>query len=402
MNENPKHAKTIKHQMIMCLLLLMSALGVFPLDVILPSFPALGIHFSVQSHAIAMSISLFALGVAVTQLLIGPLSDYFGRKRLLLLGLLISLSGAVGCLYASQFVTFVFFRIMQAAGCGFFVLTQALVQDIFVGKQRNAIRIMQTTASGVFISLSPLLGSYLQSVLGWSGSFSVFSALVCLALILNTTLLDHDAQSQRQPVQLFDGYRAVLRDRHFLSCAIVASVAFASHFSFIAVSPLLFMEHLGLPPENFSLVFLFYGLAYLIGGAVARALNSRLPANIQMLLGLTLIALAGITFLLWVWVAELSIATVLVPMIICTTGASLARPAATTSALERHPERAGTAAALLSTLTFATGAGASSCVALFNDQLPLSLGIAFVVMAWIGCRVMLRTSRASANSELAQ
>lgn len=380
--------RTPYQNLILCLLLLMSLLGVFPLDVILPSFPALSAHLKVNTQQIAYSISLFALGVAAAQLVIGPLSDQLGRKRLLLLGLLASIGGALGCVLSTGFESFMFFRLLQALGCGCFVLTQALVQDLFEGKQRNAVRILQTSASGLFISLSPLLGTWLQQAFDWPASFLAFALLAGLALVMSLRLLQDDSRKAQRSQSAFSAYRALARDPAFLRHSTVAAIAFACHFSFIVVSPLLLMERLGLSAYAFSLVFLLYGLAYLFGGLIASAANQRLAASTQAACGLGLIACAGLALLLWPWFGELSAASVLVPMIICTTGTSLARPAATSSALELHPSRAGSAASLLNTLVFAIGAAASSLTAWFSEQLPSSLGVAFLIMASIGGLLM--------------
>lgn len=149
----------------------MVLLGVFPLDVLLPSFPALAAHFQSKPADIAFSISLFAIGISLSQLLIGPLSDTFGRKSLLIGGMVVSIIGATGCVLSKEYTWFLIFRMIQATGCGCFVLSQALVQDMFEGKERDRLRILMITASGIFISLSPLLGSLLQQFLDWPGSF---------------------------------------------------------------------------------------------------------------------------------------------------------------------------------------------------------------------------------------
>lgn len=141
------------------LLMTMTLLGVFPLDVILPSFPALAERFQTSSADIALSVSLFAIGLSFSLMLVGPLSDSLGRKKLLLGGMSVALVGAAGCVIASQYSWFLFFRVIQALGCGCFVLSQALVQDLFEGQEQERLRIAMVTASGIFISLSPLFGT---------------------------------------------------------------------------------------------------------------------------------------------------------------------------------------------------------------------------------------------------
>jgi DHA1 family bicyclomycin/chloramphenicol resistance-like MFS transporter len=260
------------------LLLLITLLGVFPLDVILPSVPLLARDFAVDAQYIAYSISLFAIGVAISQTIIGPLSDRMGRKRLLIVGLVVSIAGAAGCIFATRYEGFMVFRLLQAVGCGCFVLSQALVQDKFNGHQRNAMRILLTSASGVFISLSPLAGSVLQRHLGWAGSFQVFVVLAIAVLVLALKLLQEKPTSAGS-AGVLDSYQALLKDRAFLVSSLFSCLAFACHFSFVVVSPLLLIEQLGLTEFAFSMVFLGYGLAYLIGGFIASWLNCRIASQ---------------------------------------------------------------------------------------------------------------------------
>ena len=156
-----------------------------------PSFvPRACRAFRVEPKQIAYSVSLFAFGVAVAQIFIGPLSDRTGRKRLLIVGLGISIAGAVGCLISTDYEFFLAFRLLQAAGCGSLVLGQALVQDLYSGKQRNTMRILLTSASGLFISISPVAGAALQQSIGWTGSFTVFIGIAISVIVLAWVLLN--------------------------------------------------------------------------------------------------------------------------------------------------------------------------------------------------------------------
>ena len=365
------------------LLMLLCLLGVFPLDVILPSFPALADEFHVESQHIAYSVSLFAFGVALAQIVIGPLSDGMGRKRLLLTGLVVSIAGAVGCIYATRYETFMAFRLLQAIGCGSFVLGQALVQDLYGGKQRNAMRILLTSASGLFISLSPVAGAFIQHLFGWKGSFMVFAFIaVCVSCLVYALLQETSASPGHNSGMR--SYFVMLRDRTFLCYSLLSSLAFACHFSFIVVAPLALMGALGLTPYQFSVVFIAYGLAYVAGGAVATCLNNRVSPPVQIRTGFLLIAAGGVTLVIWEQLAGLTVVGLLLPMIICTTGITLVRPAATTQALARYPQQAGAAASLNTTLLFAGGGLAGSVVAGIESGLPLSLGLLFLSVSSCG------------------
>ncbi|MEN5140507.1 Bcr/CflA family efflux MFS transporter [Pseudomonas juntendi] len=378
-----RHPASLQCHLNSVLLILMCLLGVFPLDVILPSFPALADTFRVDPKQIAYSVSAFAIGVAMAQIVIGPLSDRIGRKRLLLAGLGVSIAGALGCVFSTRYETFMVFRLVQALGCGSLVLGQALVQDLYSGTQRNAMRILLTSASGLFISLSPLAGAFLQQSFGWKASFTVFVVIAVIVSLLSCVLL-HDTPASHDRAPSISSYRVMLRDTNYLAHSILSSIAFACHFSFIVIAPLLLMDRLELTTYQFSIVFIGYGLAYIAGGMAATYLNSRVSTQAQIKAGLLLISTAGITLLTWEWVAGLSVLGVLLPMIVCTTGTTLVRPAATTQALARYPRQAGAAASLNTTLLFAGGGLTSSLVTGFESALPAGLAVLFVMASLCG------------------
>ncbi|WP_226500890.1 MFS transporter [Pseudomonas sp. MWU16-30322] len=375
------------------LLLAMVLLGVFPLDVLLPSFPALAEHFASTPADIALSISLFAVGIAFAQLLIGPLSDVIGRKGLLLAGMAVSIVGAIGCVMTSDYRLFMTFRIVQAIGCGCFVLSQALVQDLFEGEQRDRLRILMVTATGIFISVSPLAGTFLQATLGWRGSFWLFIALAAVVLLKAWVFLDNSRPAVRDtPIHFLKAYRRVLGDFDFVGYWLISAFAFACHFSFIVISPLIFMDQLQLSAYDFSLILLIYGAAYVAGGIVATLLSRRISPGQQMVVGLSLILLAGLVILFMARHLALSVATVLIPMLICTAGTTIARPAATSRAMSLFPENAGTSASAGSTIIFICGGLISALISLSPSNLQATLGYCFILLSCIALALNKRIS----------
>ncbi|MBJ9977994.1 MFS transporter [Pseudomonas sp. S75] len=382
---------------LLVLLALMTLLGVFPVDVVLPSLQALSQEFSVSLASASYSVSLFAIGVAVSQCAIGPLSDRIGRKRLLQAGLYAAIIGALGCALSDNYASFTAFRLLQALGCGCFALSQAIIQDRYTGSRRNTLRIILITASGLFISTAPLAGSVLQNLLGWQGSFYVFSAFACLAIVLCARELENTRPTAPVPGAM-KSYGLLVRDLRFLAYSLFSAFAFACHFSFIVVSPLLLMDHLGLSKYGFSMVFLGYGCAYLGGGILASAISRRAPAHSQIRIGLGLIGVAGGLLVVWLTVTTLSIMALLVPMVICTAGTTILRPAATCAAMGRHPDRAGAAAALSNTLVFAIGGLASGLIALMETRLPMSLGFGFIGVSLCGAWVLKAVSQPASEA----
>lgn len=363
----------------------MTLLAVFPLDVVLPSFPALSSHFHTTPSEIAESVSIFAIGLAVSLLLIGPLSDRFGRKKLLLAGIALSAIGATGCLFAEDFAWFLGFRVVQAVGCGTLALSQALIQDLFAGRELERIRIWMTTAGGIFISSSPLMGTWLQLYGGWQASFYVFIVLAIVVWLWSARLLD-DSRSQHRPSSagFFSGYWLLFSDIRFVGYWLISALAFACHFSFIVMSPLIFMEHLNLSAYQFAWALLLYGAAYVLGGVVASILHRTMASDRQINTGLALIAVSGGVMLWLGWQFGLSAATVLIPMLICTAGTTICRPIANSKAMSLYPELAGTSTSAGSLLIFMCGGLISLVVNLASDNLSVALALCFLILSAIG------------------
>ena len=388
MNEGNDTAHGTKHRTMFILLMTMTLLGVFPLDVVLPSFPDLADYFQTSPSAIALSVSVFVIGLALAVVLVGPLSDRWGRKKLLLGGIAIATIGATGCMVASDYRWFLFFRVIQAIGCGSFSLSQALIQDLFTGRERERIRIWMVTAGGVFISVSPLLGTWLQSCFGWQGSFYVFIALAVIAWLGAYRLIKEIPSAHRALHKgFFSAYWRLCSDVRFMGYWLISALGFACHFSFIVTSPIIFMERLALSPYEFAWTLLLYGVAYVFGGVLASVLHRYLQANTQIIIGLGLIAVSGGVML---WLNRqfgLSAATVLISMLICTIGTTIARPIANSKAMSFYPENAGASTSVGGMLIFMFGGVTSSVINLMPENLTTTLALGFLTLSIAGLGV---------------
>jgi DHA1 family bicyclomycin/chloramphenicol resistance-like MFS transporter len=388
MNEGHDAVHGNKQRAMVILLMSMTLLGVFPLDVVLPSFPALSDYFQTSPSAIALSVSVFAIGLAVAVVLVGPLSDRWGRKKLLLGGIAIAAIGAAGCMVVSDFRWFLLFRVIQAMGCGSFSLSQALIQDLFAGRERERIRIWMVTGGGVFISISPLLGTWLQSCFGWQGSFYVFIALAFIAWLGAYRQIKEIPPIHRAPHKgFFSTYWRLCSDVRFMGYWLISALGFACHFSFIVSSPIIFMERLALSPYEFAWTLLLYGVAYVCGGVLASVLHRYLQANTQIVIGLGLIAVSGGIMLWLTRLFGLSAATVLISMLVCTIGTTIARPIANSKAMSLYPENAGASTSVGGMLIFMFGGVTSSVINLMPENLTTILALGFLTLSVAGLGV---------------
>jgi len=371
-----------------------SLISFFPINILLPSFPALAARFDTPSAEVALSISLFTLVFSISQLIAGPLSDKWGRKEVLLGCITLSILGAIGCAMATDYLTFLLFRSVQALGCGFFVLGHALVEDLFEEQDRARVRLYYMTLSGSFVALSPLIGSWLQTTFDWQGSFYGFAVMALGMLIHALCILPSKSTSPRRtPVSIIGTLKAVARNRDFLRYWWIAALVFACYFALISVTPLIFMDALKLSEYQYALVLMVYGVAYLLGGVAASYLQKRIALSRQINIGLGLLLVAGVLLTLIVSLDAITTVTLLIPMLISALAVTLVRPAAISAAMLLFSSSAGTAASAGNSIMFLTAAISSAALAQTGSNLLMSIALSFIVFSLWGWLTNARTGR---------
>ncbi len=371
-----------------------SLISFFPINILLPSFPALAARFDTPTAEIALSISLFTLVFSVSQLIAGPLSDKWGRKEVLLGCITLSILGAIGCALSTDYLSFLLFRSVQAMGCGFFVLGHALVEDLFEEQDRARVRLYYMTLSGSFVALSPLIGSWLQTTFDWQGSFYGF-ALMALGMLVHAfcILPSKSASPHRTPVSIIGTLKDVATNRDFLRYWWIAALVFACYFALISVTPLIFMDSLKLSEYQYALVLMVYGVAYLLGGLAASYLQKRISLSRQINIGLGLLLIAGVLLMLIVGLGAITTITLLIPMLISALAVTLVRPAAISAAMLLFSSSAGTAASAGNSIMFITAAVSSAALAQAGANLLMTIAISFIVLSVWGVMTNARVGR---------
>jgi len=391
---SPPLSGEIKRQQLSRFILItcISLISFFPINILLPSFPALAERFDTPTAEVALSISLFTLVFSISQLITGPLSDKWGRKEVLLGCITLSILGAIGCALATDYLAFLLFRGVQAMGCGFFVLGHALVEDLFDEQDRARVRLYYMTLSGSFVALSPLIGSWLQTTFDWQGSFYGF-ALMAAGMLIHAvcTLPSKSASPHREPVSILGTLKAVARNRDFIRHWWIAALVFACYFALISVTPLIFMDALKLSEYQYALVLMVYGMAYLLGGVTASYLQKRISLSRQINIGLGLLCVAGVLLTLIVSLDAITTVTLLMPMLISALAVTLVRPAAISAAMRLFSSSAGTAASAGNSIMFLTAAFSSAALAQTGSNLLITIALSFIAFSVWGWLTNART-----------
>lgn len=361
------------------MLLLIAIVGVFTLDVYLPGIPSMASQFNVSVTEITYTFTAFSIVFAIAQLIHGTLSDVFGRKPILIVGLAIATAATLLCITAETYQVLFVSRILQALGISSFVVVNAIIRDLYTGSKAVQARTMVATASGISISIAPTVGGFLENTLKWQGGFIASLTLIIVALIyaLMSFKESHTRRSSSRlnMIDLLKSYRALFSNHQFLIHVFLAMLAYSVHFSFIILSAKMFIELLGTTPLVFGYLMIFYGGVYFLCGLLSTWLAKKLSISALISLGGICIGLGGGIMLALSVLSGLGVWQILLPMAIITFGVTTTRASAITGALAPVPSQAGQGAAGLNLVQFACSAIIATLVSTYgtNPQTMISL-----------------------------
>lgn len=380
------------------LVLLLGALcmlGPFSIDMYLPAFPSMTGELGASASRIQLSLTTFIIGLAVGQLLVGPLSDAVGRRKPLLAGLSVYSLISLACAAAPSAYALVGLRLVQGLGvAAAFVVATAVARDRFSGLAMARFMSLLMLFNGLGPVLAPVIGAQVLRVTSWRGTFLVLAAIGVLLLVTFLIALpETHPPSKRQPANLRTTLRVfggLLTDRVFLGYTLAASLALGSLFAYVAGSSFVLQNVFGLSPQTFSLVFGLNSAGILLSGLLNTWLTGRIMPRGLLKIGLSTAVLGGIG-LVAAALTGAGLPLFLPPLFLVTTSVGLLMPNAATLAMSRHAESAGSASALLGVLQFLVGglaaplvgaAGTASVVpmAAVMAALTISAALAFVVL----------------------
>ena len=362
---------------------LLSAIGPFAIDMYLPALPSIGSSLQASPGAVQASLMAFFLSLGLGQMVYGPASDMFGRKRPLYFGLVLFALGSVGCALAPDIRTLVAWRAVQGLGaCAGMVVPRAVVRDLHTGPDAARLMALLTLVFSVSPILAPLFGSFLIEWSGWRAVFWAVTVASVLAIgLLATGLPETRLAADRVDSSVRSALRAygvLLRDAHFIGLVLIGGFGISSFFAYLANSSFVLIDHYGLTPRQYSYAFAanaasFIGMSQLTGRMVHRfgmapLVKGGVSGYAGIMLLLLLLNLSGFD----------SMALMLGLLFIGFGFLGLVMPSAAVLALDAHGEIAGTASALMGTLQFMTGAAVMALVGLFVDGTarPMVAGIA--------------------------
>ncbi|WP_022885924.1 glycerate kinase [Glaciibacter superstes] len=363
---------------------LLQVIWTFTMDVYLPAFLQIRDELHTTSALVQVTLTGAFVGMAVGQLVSGPLSDAVGRKRPLLTVLAVHIVASVVCAAAPSIEVLIGARFVQgmaSASCG--VIGLAIVRDHFSGQLMVRTLAKMAMVNGVVVVLAPSAGAALLHITDWRGIFGALAGFGVLLILMVTFVLAESnptaRRRERPPSALRADYRALGRDHAYVAVVLAGALVWSGMFVYLASSSFIFQEVYGLNPSSYALVFASHGALMVIGSQLSSLLARRHPPRRIVTWALACLVVSALvlvgSILLFPGAGFLGL---LIPLWLFTASFGLIGPAVQALALGPHPSRAGTAASLLGAANMALGAAVSPLAGAFG---PVTVGSTVVLMA---------------------
>ena len=381
-------------------LILLAGLSALAMNIFLPSLPGMAAWFDAPYALMQLSVALYLALSAVLQIIIGPISDRYGRRKVLLVSLVLFLIATAGTLLAPNATVFLAFRMAQAVVAAGMVLSRAVVRDMVPDAQAASMIGYVTMGMSVVPMVGPVVGGVLDEAFGWQANFALLGILGLLVLALVWADLGETATVRR--VSLADqmrSYPALLRSQRFWGYVGCASFASGAFFAYLGGAPYVGNVVFGLSSSQIGVLFAITAVGYAAGNFVAGRYSVRVGMNRMVLLGAS-ITVAGLGLLLALTLAGLHSAVVFFGFTAFVgLGNGMTLPNANAGMMSVRPELAGTASGLGGAIQIGGGAALAALAGALlhpgTGELPLVLlMLASAVLSLVSILLVLRRARA--------
>lgn len=343
---------------LLALLMAMTAIGPLALNIVVPALPKLTAIFAADAHTIQLAVSLFLVGLAVAQLLVGPLADRFGRRPVAIGGLILTAAASLAAIVVGSVGLLIGMRILQACGAATgIVVGRAVIRDLFDRDRSAAMIGLVATAMVVAPMVSPLVGGILDTAFGWQAVFLFISAAAILVLAWAAIALPETRDRHpASPGGFLGDARFLFGNAAFNGHVLCAAFGSATFFAFLGGGPHIVITLMGRSSAEYGVWFAISALGYMMGNFAASRLSMRYGLERMILIGLVLqcvgVALStGFSFA-HAW----GPAVVFLPQTIISFGNGVMLPNAIAGAVSVRPHAAGTASGVLGFVQMAIGA----------------------------------------------
>lgn len=377
------------------LLVALSAFGPLSMSIYTPSMTTIGHALMASDEDVKLTLTTFLIGFSAGQLFYGPLSDRFGRKPVLLIGVAIYTLAGLACAFAASIDTLILLRLFHGLGvCSGSVVSRAVTRDIF-GATGSA-RVMAFVSLGINVApaLAPIIGGYLTALFGWQAIFLVLAAFGAIIFVVVAFGLRESNPYLGQSAGILGTVRQagpMLVHARFLGFALAISSIFAAMFAYIVGSPFVLMNKLGLSPAEYGYWLLTSVAAFTTGSFIATRTVSLLPLPRCILLGLSVAIVGAIAMLGLALSGVFSVGAIIWPYVLVALGCGMTMAPAMAGSVNQFPRQAGTASSIMGTLQMGAAAASTAVVTAFTDgsQLPMIWTLAGCLLFGLATTILL-------------
>ena len=348
----------------------LTALGPFSIDMYLPGFSGIAKDLNTSIANVAMTLSSYFIGISAGQLLYGPLLDRFGRKKPLFIGLLVYIAASLGCVFVKDIDTFIGLRFIQAVGsCAATVASVSMVRDLFPVKDIPKVFSMLMLVVGLSPMLAPTIGGYVTAGFGWQAVFLILMFLgIGVLLAAKFGLPDTytpDKTISLKPKPIINNFLKVLKEPQFYTYAFTGAMAFSGLFTYVAASPILFMDIFKVDAKTYGWIFAFMSCSF-IGASQLNSVLLRKYTSEQMIFkALITQSVISITFLVAALNDLLGLYETIALLFLFLGCLGISNPNTAGLTLAPFTKNTGSASALMGAIQLGLGALASYAVSLF-------------------------------------
>ncbi|MFI5661600.1 multidrug effflux MFS transporter [Streptomyces sp. NPDC051684] len=372
----------------------LTAVPPLSMDMYLPALPEVTDVLHTSAATAQLTLTACLTGMALGQLVVGPMSDKWGRRSPLIVSLLIYIVATAICAFAPNASLLIAFRLMQGlAGSAGIVIARAVVRDLYDGVAMARFFSSLMLISGIAPIVAPLIGGQVLRFTDWRGVFVVLTGIgIALTAVVWKFLPETLAPERRHgggTLEALRTMRGLLADRVFLGYTLVGGFAFAALFAYVSASPFVIQEIYGASPQTFSLLFGLNSIGLIaVGQLNGKVLVGRVDLDKVLGIGLTLVVLAAAFLLLaaggvFGTPEELGLAPIAAGLFVLMSCMALTTPNTNALALMRTPHAAGSASALLGTASFLIGAIASPLVGIAGEHTAVPMALVQLVSALV-------------------
>ncbi|GGV57552.1 multidrug effflux MFS transporter [Streptomyces massasporeus] len=370
----------------------LTALGPLTIDLYLPALPQVSADLHVSQTVTQLTLTAFMIGIAVGQLVLGPLSDTLGRRRPLLTGLTVYVVASAVCALAPDPAVLIGMRLVQGlAGAAGIVIARAVVRDLYDGLAAARLLSSLMLVSGTAPILAPVLGAQLLRLTSWRGVFVTLTLLGLAIFAATATLLTETLPTTHRRhgglTTTLRTMRDLIRDRRFTGYLLTGSLGFAALFAYIAGSSFTIQRIYGASPQTYSLLFAVNSIGMVVTGQLnGKLLLGRFPSHRVLATGLAVLGAASTALLLLVTTTHAGLPWIATALFLTACPVGMILPTTTALCLQRAPHAPGSASALLGTTQFLMGALAPALAGLGGQgtALPMATSVLGLALAASG------------------